>query len=139
MALLLVTSYGTVVTRLGAERNVLFFSMLARLVASRSLLAPKLLVLSLPVLGGARGLGLQRPVKGGPRARGSYTTIVNCRLPGTSRLSLCLWFTRCLVVGFSSPLCDPCEHKYAWVIKHESDFSTKRSSLRIAGSLGAFS
>lgn len=98
MALLLVTSYGTVVTRLRAERNVLFFSMLARLVASRSLLAPKLLVLSLPVSGGARGLGFQRPVKRGPRAGGSYTT-GNCRLPGTSLLSLCLWFTRCLVVG----------------------------------------
>lgn len=138
MALLLVTSYGTVVTRLGAERNVLFFSMLARLVASRSLLVPKFLVLSLPAFGGTRGFGLQRPVKCGPRTGGSYTTTVNCRLPGTSRLSLCLWFTRCLVVGTSSLLCDPCEHKNAWVIKHESDFSTNRSSLRIAGSLEAF-
>lgn len=57
MALLLVTSYETVVTILRAERNLFFFSMLVRLVASRSLLASKLLVLSLPVLGGARGLG----------------------------------------------------------------------------------
>lgn len=43
--------------RLKAERNLLFFSMLVRHVASRSLLAPKLLVLSLPVFGGTRGVG----------------------------------------------------------------------------------